>query len=358
MAQKYRIVHWGTGAVGAPALRSMLERADYEIVGHYVYNPEKEGKDSGELVGVRTTGLKTTRDLDALITLKPDVLSYFGNAMADPLQSVRDMARFLEAGINVVSPCIYEAMARETTPPEFLEIIEPACKKGNSAFYSTGCDPGIMTSQLPVTILSAAHRVDTLHLQEFADYGMYPDPPTVRDYMGFGKPIGTATAVTTGDMPRRVWTATVAESVRAIRLEPNAYRTTYKAAPAKEARSTAAVGNIEKGTTSAMWFQLIGLVGGKDRVILEHVNWFHLDDIPSDWPQPVKYDGKVSTVGYRVLVKGDPNFNVEVQLPGAREGMMITALHATNAIPAVVAAPSGIMNQAKIAPYGVGPLRN
>jgi hypothetical protein len=357
MAKTYRIVHWGTGAIGSHALRSMLERKDYEIVGHYVHNPTKAGQDSGELVGAKTTGLVTTRDMDALIALKPDVLAYFGNAMADPMQSVRDMARFLEAGINVVSPCIYEAMARETTPKEMLEIIEPACKKGNSTFYSTGCDPGIMTSQLPVTMLGAAHRVDRMHLQEFADYGLYPDPPTVREYMGFGKPLGTVTAVTTGDMLRRVWLATVAESVRALGLETDDYRTTYKAAPAKQDRDTAAVGKIAKGTTSAMWFQLIGVVAGKDRVILEHVNWIHTDDIPADWPQPVHYDGKPSTVGYRVLIKGDPSFNVEVQIPGSREGMFITATHTTNSIPTVVAAPPGIMNQAKIAPYGIGRLK-
>jgi hypothetical protein len=175
--------------------------------------------------------------------------------------------------------------------------------------------------------------------------------------MGFGKPIGTVTAVTTGDMLKRVWLATVAESVRALGQTPEDYRSFYKASPAKEDRRTPAVGTIDKGTTSAMWYGLVGTVGGKDRVILEHVSWVHLDDIPADWPQPVKYDGKVSTVGYRVLIKGDPSFNVEIQMPGGREGMMITALHATNAIPTVVAAPAGIMNQAKIAPYGVGPLR-
>ena len=357
MAEKYRIVHWGTGAVGAPALRSMLERADYEIVGHCVHDPAKEGKDSGELVGRPPTGLKTTRDINALLALKPDVLTYFGNAMADPLASVRLIGRFLEAGINVVTTSLYELMARETAPAEMLAIIEPACRKGRSSFYSTGCDPGICTSQLPVTCLGAAHRVDQLRLQEFADYGVYPDEPTVRNYMGFGLPLDADTALTRGEMQNRVWKSTVAEGARALGLQVETYRTTQTTAPAASDRKTVAVGTIKKGTTSAMWFQLIGVIGGRDRVIVEHVNWVHPEDVPDGWPTPVRYQNEYSGVGYRVVVKGDPSFDVEFQMHSGREGLLVTALHATNAIPMLVAAPPGIINQAKIPPYGIGPLR-
>jgi hypothetical protein len=41
---------------------------------------------------------------------------------------------------------------------------------------------------------------------------------------------------------------------------------------------------IAKGTPAAKWFQLIGMVGGKERVMVEHVNWVHIDDVPDDWP--------------------------------------------------------------------------
>jgi len=98
MPQRYRIGHWGTGAVGAPALRAMLQRADYAIVGHYVHDPRKAGLDSGELVGAAATGLRTTRDLDALIALRPDVLAYFANAMLDPMASVRVIAASWKPG--------------------------------------------------------------------------------------------------------------------------------------------------------------------------------------------------------------------------------------------------------------------
>src|SRR6266852_5804069 len=156
----YRVVHWGTGRTGKLALSAVLDRADYELIGHYVFNPEKAGRDSGEMIGRAPVGIRTTRDMEALIALKPDVVTYFGNAMASPLDAARDMARFLEAGINVVTPTLSELIARATTSPEVLAIIDPACRKGNSSVYSTGIDPGFATSQLAITCYGVANRVD------------------------------------------------------------------------------------------------------------------------------------------------------------------------------------------------------
>jgi len=352
----YKIVHWGTGNVGALALRTMMERSDYEVVGHYAFNAEKVGKDSAELVGLPASGLKTTDDIDALIALKPDVLAWFGNAMFDPLDAARTIARFLEAGINVVTPGLYELGSPDAAPPEFREIIDPACAKGNSTVYSTGYDPGFATTQLAVTMLGVAHRVDQVRLQEFADYGAYPDEQTMREYMGFGKSMGTPSALSDGAMQKRVWGPTVHDNARALGLEIDGYDFRLFAAPALENRQTS-IGLIRKGTMSVLRFELIGFVKGEERVVVEHVNWMHVDDIPADWPIPPRFEGKVAPVGYRNVIRGEPTVAVEVQVPTTRDGLLGTALHATNSIPMVVAALPGILSQAKILPYGPGPLK-
>ena len=48
----YRIIQWGTGNVGKHALRTIVERPDFELVGLRVYNPDKVGKDAGVLLGL------------------------------------------------------------------------------------------------------------------------------------------------------------------------------------------------------------------------------------------------------------------------------------------------------------------
>lgn len=50
MAQrKYRVVHCGTGPTGRLGLRGILNHPDLQLVGHYVFDSAKVGKDSGEL---------------------------------------------------------------------------------------------------------------------------------------------------------------------------------------------------------------------------------------------------------------------------------------------------------------------
>ena len=46
-----RVVHWGTGNTGRLALRGVLQHPDLELVGLYVHNPDKVGRDAGELIG-------------------------------------------------------------------------------------------------------------------------------------------------------------------------------------------------------------------------------------------------------------------------------------------------------------------
>jgi 2,4-diaminopentanoate dehydrogenase len=352
----FRIVHWGTGNIGSLVLPLMLERPDLKIVGHYVYDPQKIGKDTGELAGVAPIGVKATQDIDALIALKPDVLVYFGNAMFDPLGTARIFARFLRAGVNIVTTGLYEIGSRDVTPKEFLEILEPACKEGNSSVYSTGADPGFATTQLALTTLAVAHRVDEIHMQEFASYGDYPDEKALRYFMGYGGALDATTPLTQGDFQRRCWTSAVYDIAHALGLAVDEYRVAHRMAPALKDRETK-IGRIDRGTVSVIWLKLIGVVAGMERVVLEHINWMHVDDVPHDWPQPPRYRGKVTGLGYRIVIDGDPTYDFEMQIPGVREGLMATGLHAINAIPLVVRSKAGIVDLASLPLYAPAPLK-
>jgi len=56
----YRIIQWGTGNVGKHALRTIVERPDFELVGLRVYNSDKVGKDAGGLLGREPLGVTAT----------------------------------------------------------------------------------------------------------------------------------------------------------------------------------------------------------------------------------------------------------------------------------------------------------
>jgi 4-hydroxy-tetrahydrodipicolinate reductase len=98
-----------------------------------------------------------------------------------------------------------------------------------------------------------------------------------------------------------------------------------------------ASGTIPAGTISGMRFEIVGVVGGEERIVVEHVTRKRDDDAPQ-WPQ-----GQ----GYRILVEGEPHLQLELELSSDRgdhnhAGCLATAMHVVNAIPHVVAASPGV----------------
>ncbi|MBP6724047.1 MAG: Gfo/Idh/MocA family oxidoreductase, partial [Halioglobus sp.] len=76
---KKRVVVWGTGNVGRPAIRAVLAHRDLELVGVIVSDPAKVGRDAGEIAGVASAsaGVAATADWQGLLQqLKPDALVY------------------------------------------------------------------------------------------------------------------------------------------------------------------------------------------------------------------------------------------------------------------------------------------
>jgi 4-hydroxy-tetrahydrodipicolinate reductase len=95
-----------------------------------------------------------------------------------------------------------------------------------------------------------------------------------------------------------------------------------------------------------MRFEIVGVVDGEERLVIEHVTRLRDDDAP-EWPQ-----GE----GYRILIGGEPNLKVELSLSSDHgdhnhAGCLATAMHVLNAIPAVVAAEPGVKTMLDLPVY-------
>jgi hypothetical protein len=68
--EPYRVIQWGTGAVGAKMITAMLDhRADLDLVGAKVYSEAKHGRDVGTLVGRDPIGVLATADTADVIAM-------------------------------------------------------------------------------------------------------------------------------------------------------------------------------------------------------------------------------------------------------------------------------------------------
>ena len=136
------------------------------------------------------------------------------------------------------------------------------------------------------------------------------------------------------------WGSVVHQIAAGLGVEVEEIEEFYERLPATETFDVDS-GTIDEGTVAALHFELRGKVGGKTRIVLEHVTRLH-DDLAPDWPQPA---GKGC---YRVEIKGEPNYTVDVQLLGTdgdhnTAGLKATAMRIVNSIPAVVDAKPGLV---------------
>lgn len=336
-----RVVAWSTGNVGRHALAGIAARPDLELVGLWVSNPDKVGKDAGQLAGLdRDLGVLATNDVEAIIALKPDCV--VNTAMADDrlFEAMADLERLLRAGINVVSSGPVFLQYPSGPALEMAEGVKQAAADGGASLYVNGIDPGFANDWLPLSLTSISERIDEVRCSELLNYNTYNQRMIVFDVMGFGMPMDHIPMLLQPGILSMAWGSVVHQIAAGLGVELDEVEEFYERLPATETFDIDS-GTIEKGTVAGLRFEVRGITSGKAVVVLEHVTRVH-DDIGPDWPQPAGLGC------YRVEIKGEPNYTIDLQLLGTdgdhnTAGLKATAMRLVNAVPAVVAARPGLV---------------
>ena len=342
-----RVVVWSTGTVGRHAIVGVDANPELELVGVWVSNPEKDGKDAGRLAGLdRDLGVLATTDRKAIFDLRPDAIIHC--AMTDDriFEAIDDQIEMLEAGINVVaSGPVLLVFPQGLGLDEFVDRIDEAGRRGNASLHVNGIDPGWANDVLPLSLTSLSQRIDLVRVSEIADYSTYYQPVVMRDIFGFGKPMGADDEVPMLWQPGILTTAwgPVVRQIAAglgVELDPELVEEVDRR-PSETDLSTASV-DIAAGTMGAVRFRVKGQVDGVDRVVLEHVTRTHPDQVP-EWPRPLEGDGC-----YRVEVEGEPMMKIEFTHHGEHgdhnvSGMIVTAQRLVHSVDAVCGARPGLV---------------
>jgi 4-hydroxy-tetrahydrodipicolinate reductase len=136
------------------------------------------------------------------------------------------------------------------------------------------------------------------------------------------------------------WGSVVRQIAAGLDVELDAIEEHYERLPAPREIKIAS-GTVPEGTAAGLRFEVRGMRGGRPVIVLEHVTRL-ADDIGPHWPQPAGQGG------YRVVVRGEPNYTVDLQLMGTdgdhnTGGLKATAMRLVNAVPAVVQASPGLV---------------
>ena len=186
----YRVVAWSTGNVGKHAIAGIANRPDYELVGLWVSNPDKVGKDAGRLANLdRDLGVLATNDVEEIIALKPDCVVH--TAMSDDrlFEALADLERLLRAGINVVSAGPVFLQYPSGPAKGMAEGVTQAAIEGGVSLHINGIDPGFANDWLPLSLTSISERIEQVRCVELLNYNTYNQRMIVFDVLGFGHPM-------------------------------------------------------------------------------------------------------------------------------------------------------------------------
>ncbi len=353
MSRTYRVVAWSTGNVGRNAIAGIAARPDMELVGVWVSNPDKVGKDAGELAGLgRTLGVAATNDESAIFALKPDAIVH--TAMADDrmFEAIADLARMLRAGINVLSsgPVFLQYPYGVVDESMYGDLLAAAAE-GRVSLHVNGVDPGFANDILPLVMTSVCEEIEEVRVAEVLNYATYDQGMILFDVMGFGKPMDEVPFLLQPGILTTAWGSVVRQLAAALEVElDDDLEEWYERVPAPEA-ITVSAGTIEAGTVAGLHFEVRGRKDGRPVIVLEHVTRLR-DDLAPEWPQPAGQGC------YRVTITGEPTYTVDMQMMGRdgdhnTGGLKATAMRLVNAIPAVVDAEPGLV-AAKDLPQVVG----
>ena len=330
-----RVVQWATGSVGVAAIKAVLEHPELELVGCWVHSKAKAGKDVGEIIGIGPLGVTATDSVDDILAMDADAVVY-----APLLPNVDEVAALLRSGKNVVSPVGWFYPSDSEAAP-----LEAAAREGNSTLHGAGIGPGAATELFPLLLSAMSTGITHVRAEEFSDLRTYGAPDVLRHVMGFG---GTPESALRGPM-QKMLNGGFFQSVRLIvdRLGFDAepvIRTSQQVAVAT-APIESPIGVIAPGEVAGRRFCWDAVVTNTI-VVRIAVNWLmgeeNLDPAWTFGPAGERYE---------IQVRGHPNTFVTVKgwQPETVEeglisnpGVVATAAHCVNAIPATCAAGPGV----------------
>jgi hypothetical protein len=330
-----RVVQWATGGVGIAAIKGVLSHPDLELVGCWAHSEAKSGKDVGELVGGAPLGVIATNDVDAILALDADAVIY------SPLMPNPDeVTALLRSGKNVVTPVGWFYPGEKEAGP-----MRAAALSGGVTLHGTGIAPGGISEKFPLLFSIMSTGVTSVRAEEFSDLRTYDAPDVLRYVMGFGD---TPEKAITGPM-QKLLDGGFIQSVRmcvdemGFAADPK-IRATQEIAVAT-APIDSPMGAIQPGQVAGRKFHWEALVG--DEVVVRvTVNWFmgqeNLDPAWTFGPAGERYEMEVKgNPDFTVTIKGFQPDSVEEGLE-SNNGIVATAAHCVNSIPAVCAAEPGI----------------
>jgi 4-hydroxy-tetrahydrodipicolinate reductase len=315
-----RVMFVGLGPIGCGVVKQVAARRSFRIVGAVDVDPQKTGKDLGEVAGLgRRLRVAVASDLaGCLKRLKPDVVALCTSSSLERVYP--QIAEILRARVPVVSTTeelsypwrANRALARK---------IDALARKAKCAVLGTGVNPGFAMDALPIMLTSICEQVTAVRVDRIQDASIRRLP--FQKKIGAGRtPAEFEELVKAGTVRHVGLTESVSMIADALGLKVD--RITDEIRPKlAEARVESQFLKVEAGQVCGIVQDGVGYRNGGALITL------HMEAYLG---APETYD--------EVRIDGKPP--LRVRAIGGFHGDVATAAIVVNSMPNVIQAPPGL----------------
>ena len=315
-----RVLHVGLGPIGIAVARQCASRKGFKIVGAVDLDPEKIGKDLGEVAELDgALGVTVKAKLGAAIKAgKPDVVVLCtSSSLAKVTDQIADVLRHKLPIVSTTEELAYPWYSNK----RLAKKIDGLAKKAKVAVLGTGVNPGFCMDALPITLTGVCERVDTIRVERIQDASVRRLP--FQQKIGAGlTPAQFEEKVQGGSVRHVGLTESVAMIADAMGWKLDDITDVIGPKVASRATSSQFL-TVQKGQVAGIVQTGVGYRDGEPLITL------HMEAYLG---APESYEA--------VIVKGSPDLHMKIA--GGIHGDIATASITVNSIPKVLTAPAGL----------------
>jgi 4-hydroxy-tetrahydrodipicolinate reductase len=318
--QPISVAQYGIGPIGAEIARLLLTKPWVKITGAVDIDPNKIGKDLGEVIGLdRKVGVIVTPEVQG----KPDVICHStGSRLRDVVGQLESL---LDRGCHVVSTCEELSFPLDA---EIRERLQHVARAKNVGLLGTGVNPGFVMDKLPLTITSVCQDVKSVDIIRIQNASTRREP--LQRKVGASMTVDEfRAAVDAGKIKHMGLKESLMmvgsglgvefESVSEEKIDPIV----------AEREVVTQYLRVAPGQVAGVHQTIYGK--GRINVSLELRMYVGAEDVAAD----------------RVIVRGVPD--VEMEIKGGVHGDRATAAMVVNSIPRIVQAKAGVLTMDDVA---------
>ncbi|MBI4052511.1 MAG: dihydrodipicolinate reductase [Candidatus Diapherotrites archaeon] len=167
MAKKIRVIQYGLGTIGMETARLCLEKQSLELAGAIDIDPQKAGKDAGELCNGKRAGVTVSDSAKKVFSgAKADVVVH--TTVSSLAKAEPQIIEALESGLNVVST------TEELSFPigenrKIAERLDKIAGKNNVSVLGVGVNPGFVMDALPLMLTAPCQKIEKIEITRQID---------------------------------------------------------------------------------------------------------------------------------------------------------------------------------------------